>query len=233
MKRLIGGVAALLTVAALAGCGGSAKAAAPTKLAGQFGITPGHCTTPRAKPTGSYFVAISAAAGHALQNRAGGCANPSYTPLAAGTDGGLITGEFQPQPAKVFDANRNSRAVRLFAPVRFGHYRLGFATSARDEQHAPAGAPAYPPPAAIVTGDTLSVDLRSLVLTYAGRSNSSCRASFGVGCFNLGSKNATGTYDATTHRYVIDWFSGAAFTPNGDSMEFHLEGTFTAGSNQT
>jgi hypothetical protein len=230
VKRVLAGLVALVALASLSGCGGSAKAASATKLSGEFGITQGHCTTARAKPTGSYLVVVSAAAGHALQNPAGGCANPAYTPLSPGTDGGLITGRFQGQPVHVFDAHRNSRAVRLLAPVRFGRYRLGFATSPRDEQDAPGGAAAYPPPAAIATGDALSVDLRSLVVTYAGRAGSSCESSFGLGCWELGSQNALGTYDATTHHYVVDWFTGASFTPRGDSVEVHLEGAFQPGA---
>jgi hypothetical protein len=218
---------ALLGVVTLGGCGGHATAAASSqRLIGLFKLTPGQCTTSKARPTGSYLIAISASQSKAARNPKAGCADADYTPLVPGTDGGLITGQFQGQPSPTFDAHRNSLATRIVKPTSFGPFRFGFATSARDEQDAPAGEPAFPAPVAIATGSTLNIDLRSLVVTYAGQPGSNCAKSYGLGCWELGSKSASGTYDATTHRFVIDWFAGESFTPKADSMEVHLEGTF-------
>jgi hypothetical protein len=228
MTRLIAAMLALAGVGLASGCSGSATAAAPSKLSGVFKLTAGHCSTAHAKPTGSYLMVVSAAQGHAVPNPRGGCANAEYTVLQPGTDGGLETGRFQGQPTPAFDANRDSTVRRIIEPATFGHFRLGFATSPRDEQDAPSGAPAYPPPAALNDHGTLSVDLRSLVMTYAGRANATCAQSFGLGCWDLGSRAAGGTYDATTHHFVIDWFTGESFTPKGDSVEVHLEGTFVS-----
>jgi ABC-type amino acid transport substrate-binding protein len=230
MKRVLLAVAALVALGLAAGCGGSAKAAAPTRLIGLFKLTPGHCTTAQAKPTGSYLIAISAAENHAVTNKQGGCADPAYTPLTPGTDGGLITGGFQTEPKPAFDAERNATATRIVKPVAFGRFRFGMSTNPRDEQDAPGGEPAFPAPVALDTDGALAIDLRSLVLTYAGRSHSTCKQSYGLGCWELGSKSASGTYDAATHQFVIDWFSGESFVPNGDSIEVHLEGTFVPGS---
>jgi hypothetical protein len=231
-SRALVAAAALLSLAGLAGCGGQAKAAGTASRlpAGLFKLTAGHCTTATAKPTGSYLIVISAAENKAAKNPRGGCANPDYTPLTPGSDGGLVIGRFQSQPSPVFDARRNSRADRIITPVDFDGFRFGFATTPLDEQDAPAGEPTYPAPAAIVTGTTLNLDLRSLVVTYAGQPSTSCKQSYGVGCWELGSKSASGTYDAATHHYEIDWFAGESFTSKGDSIEVHLEGTFVPGS---
>ena len=230
MKRLIAAAVAVVALGAAAGCSGSAKAVAPNRLVGLFKISAGHCASAGAKPTGSYLLVVSAAQAKAVRNPRGGCANTEYTLLRPGIDGGLETGRFQGQPSPVFDAKRNSTAARVISPVFFGPYRLGFATSPRDEQGAPTSAPVYPAPVALNSAGTLTVDLRSLVMTYAGRPNSSCAQSFGLGCWDLGSKSASGTYNATTHHFVIDWFTGESFTPKGDSIEVHLEGTFVPGS---
>jgi hypothetical protein len=214
-----------------AGCGtGHAATTSTARLIGLFRLAPGDCTTPHAKPTGSYLIVLSASADRAVRNPAGGCANPDYTPLRPGTAGGLTTGRFQPLPAPAFDAHRNSLASAVIKPVRFGPYTLGVGTDPHDEQGAPSGAPAYPAPVALATGATLDIDLRSLVLTYAGRSGSTCASSYGLGCWELGSKSATGSYDAATRRFVVDWFSGESFSPKGDSIEVHLEGTFVTQS---
>jgi hypothetical protein len=209
-----------------AGCGGAAKAAAPQHLDGVFRIAPGACASGHRKPSGSYLIVVSAARSRAVRNPRSTCGDHDYTLLRPGTEGGLTTGRFQPEPSPAFDAHRDSTATHLIAPVAFGPYRLGFATNRRDEQDAPNGAPAYPAPSAIVSEGTLDVDLRSLVMTYAGNAEATCRQSYGVGCWNLGSRSAQGTYDASTRRFTIDWLTGESFVPTGDSIEVHLEGTF-------
>jgi hypothetical protein len=227
--RLIGAVSvAVAALIGLSGCGGHATAATTSRLSGMFSVTPGACASPSAKPSGSYLVVVSAAAGKAVRNRQSGCSNRDYTPLRPGTDGGVETGAFQDGPSPLFDARRNSRAGAIIAPTEFDGFRLGFATSEYDEQDSPAGQPAFVPPVAVVTGSHLTVDLRSLVLSYAGRPSSTCRQAFGLGCWQLGSRSATGSYDPTTHRYSITWFAGESFTPKGDSIEVHLEGSFAA-----
>jgi hypothetical protein len=225
MKRVIAIAVAVAALGTAAGCGGSAKAAAPTHLNGLFRIAPGRCAGGHGKPSGSYLIVISAARSRAVRNPRNRCANHVYTLLRPGTEGGLTTGRFQPEPSPAFDARRNSTATHLIAPVAFGPYLLGFATNSRDEQDAPSGAPAYPAPSAIDENGTLDLDLRSLVMTYAGNANATCRQSYGVGCWNLGSRSAQGTYDAATHHFIIDWLTGEAFVPTGDSIAVHLEGT--------
>ena len=57
----------------------------------------------------------------------------------------------------------------------------------------------------------------------AGRT---CATASGVGCYQLGSRSASGTYDPARHRFTITWFVGESFTPAGDSMTVHLTGIF-------
>jgi hypothetical protein len=224
------GVAAAAAVLALtaAGCsgqGGSASAPS-TKLNGVFHIAAGVCPAGTGAPTGSYLVVIAASANKAVKNSRSTCTNKGYTLLRPGTDGGLVTGEFQDITGVTFDRQGNSRADRIITPTRFDRLRLGFATNTRDEQDAASGAPAFPRPAAIVSGTALRVDLRSLVVSYGGNANTTCATSFGLGCWELGSENATGTYNRTNGHYSISWFAGESFTQKGDSIEVHLAGTF-------
>jgi hypothetical protein len=227
MKRKLAGLVAGVALLAAAACSGGHQATPDsTHLEGLFRISAGKCSGTTGLPTGSYLIVLAAVSGKTVGNPDGGCANPAYTLLEPGTDGGLITGEFQQVSGATFDRDRNSRDGRIIAPVAFDKLLVGFGTSSRDEQDAPTGAPAFPEPAAIVAGTVLSVDLRSLVVSYAGNARASCKTSYGVGCWELGSENATGTYDAATGHYSVQWFSGASFTPKGDSIEIHLEGTF-------
>jgi hypothetical protein len=219
-------------VLAAAGCSGGSHGATSdsSRLNGLFRIAPGVCTDGTGLPTGSYLIVLSAATNHAVKNPHGGCKNPGYTLLRPGTDGGLITGEFQDVSGATFDSNANSRADRIIAPTRFGRFSFGFATNPRDEQDAATGNVAFPRPQAIVSGTALRVDLRSLVVSYAGNANTTCATSFGVGCWELGSENASGTYDAATGHFTLQWFTGESFTPKGDSIEVHLAGTFVPSS---
>lgn len=227
MRRQLASLTAGLALVAAAGCSGSHQTTPDsTHLDGLFKIAAGECSGTTGLPTGSYLVVLSAVSGKTVGNPNGGCQNPAYTLLKPGTDGGLVTGEFQQVAGATFDSHRDSRDNRIIAPVRFDRYLVGFGTSSRDEQDAPTGAPAFPDPAAVVAGTALQVDLRSLVVSYAGNAGASCATSYGVGCWELGSEHASGTYDAATGHYSIQWFSGASFTPKGDSIEIHLEGTF-------
>ncbi len=229
VKTAVLATAALASIGLASGCSGKSQAAtpAPSKLVGTFHLAAGHCSTKTATPTGSYLIVIAAAADKPVLNKNGGCANPAYTPLTPGKDGGLVTGKFQNEPDPTFDAHRNALATDIIKPVEFGNFALSLATSAKDEQDAPTGPAAFPVPVAQVTGSQLSIDLRSLVLLYGGYPSSTCAQHYGTGCWELGSVSAGGTYDAATHAFVIQWFTGESFVPQGDSLEFHLAGTFT------
>jgi hypothetical protein len=225
-KRRLAALTVGIALAASACSGHSSPTAQSSRLTGLFKITPGACATGKAKPSGSYLVVISAAESKTVPNKQSECQNTAYTLLKPGTDDGLVTGEFQDVPGPAFDKQGDGRADRIVVPTKFGPYRFGIATNTHDQQGAANGAATYPQPEAIVSGSSLRVDLRSLVVTYHGPSSSTCKQAYGVGCWELGSENATGTYDAATGAYDINWFSGESFTPKGDSIEVHFEGTF-------
>jgi hypothetical protein len=227
------GHAALLAAAlplsvALAACGsGAGGSAGPSySLNGTFDLHPGHCTSTNGSPSGSFLVVVDSANAKTVANPAGKCADPDYTPLIPGVDKGIETGTFQNNPTPTFDAHSNSLADALIEPASFLGTKFGMATSAQDVQDAPNGTPAFNPPTATVRGTALTLDLRSLNITYGGTPNTTCSNGQGYGCWNLGSKSANGTYDAKTHQFVVQWFVGEAFTELGDSMIIRFEGTF-------
>jgi hypothetical protein len=209
------------------GSGGGGGASGPTQnLIGTFKLQGGHCAASHGAPTGSFLVIVDSADSKTVANPAGGCANKYYTPLSPGTDGGLATGQFQEDPTPTFNAHGNSLAGAVIKPVSFLGTEFGMATNPDDVQDAPTGPPAFSPPKATLKGTKLSINLRSLNITYGGAPNSSCENDAGYGCWNLGSKAATGSYDPKTHQFVVQWFVGETFTQLGDSMIVRFEGTF-------
>jgi hypothetical protein len=224
-------VAALAVTAGLilANCGGSAGGGAagpPRALVGTFEIQGGRCASSHGAPTGSFLVIVDSAGSKTVGNPAGGCANKYYTPLSPGTERGIETGRFQENPTPTFDAHGNSLADAVIKPVSFLGEAIGMATSPDDVQDAASGPAAFSPPAATVVGTKLTINLRSLNITYGGAPGSNCVNDAGYGCWNLGSKSATGSYDPKTHQFVVQWFVGETFTQLGDSMIVRLEGTF-------
>jgi hypothetical protein len=220
---------ALLVTLGLASCGGGGggQATGPARtLLGTFDIQPGKCPSAHKAPTGSFLVIVNSAGGKTVANPAGGCANKFYTPLTPGLDKGIMTGQFQANPTPTFDAHSNSLANAVIQPVSFLGVKFGMGTSANDVQDDPAGSPTFAPPRAVVRGTKLSIDLRSLNITYGGPASTTCVTGHGFGCWNLGSRAATGSYDPKTHDYVVQWFVGETFTQLGDSMIVRFEGKF-------
>jgi hypothetical protein len=171
-------------------------------------------------------VIVDSAGSKTVANPAGGCANRYYTPLSAGTEKGIEVGQFQEDPTPTFDAHGNSLADAVIKPASFLGVHFGMATNPDDVQDAPSGPVAFTPPTATVQGTKLTIDLRSLNITYGGAPGSSCENDAGYGCWNLGSKVATGSYDSKSHQYEVQWFVGETFTPLGDSMIIRFKGTF-------
>jgi hypothetical protein len=220
------GVVAVIATMTLAGCGGPSASQATRTLVGTFEIQAGHCSSAHGAPSGSFMVIVDSAGSKTVPNPAGGCANKYYTLLTPGTQKGITTGAFQEDPTPTFDAHNDSLADAIIKPVPFQGIRLGMATNPVDVQDAPSGAAVFAAPRATVQGTKLHVDLRSLNITYGGPPNATCLSSSGYGCWNLGSKNAAGSYDPATHQYALEWFVGETFTPSGDSMVIRLVGTF-------
>ena len=210
--------------ALLAGCGGggedAAKASAGTPLVGTFAVTAGACTG--SGPTGSWFRMVTPTGtvekGPYVDNADSRCADKSVTLLAAGTDGGLRTGGFQPQPASPFGPEGQSLSGRVVAPVQFFAVGFGVSTNAKDPQ---TGA-TVPAPVVTRDGDALSADLRSWAVGWNGQHfNQGAPKPDGKG------SKATGTYDEATGAYTLEWTSRISGGPfNGFTGVWHLTGTF-------
>jgi hypothetical protein len=198
------------------------------QLVGTFAIDAAVCTD-AAAVTGSYFRMVqgggTVADGPFVANADSSCADQSYSPLAPGTEG-LVTGSFQPQPENPFDEGGNGLADAIAAPVKF--FGVNFALSSNETD--PASGATVTAPSIVLNADgTLSGDLSALSVAWNGQQ------------FNQGSPkpdgsrpglttDLTGTYDAATGRFVIEWVSQIVGGPfDGFSGIWHLEGVFTAG----
>lgn len=153
------------------------------------------------------------------------CGDTTYTALEAGSDGGLVSGSFQPASDPAFDDAGNATSGSIIAPVTF--FGLDFAV-ASDETDAQSGT-TVEAPVLIATDGELSGDLAAIAAYYGGEV-------FNQGAPKPGGENPgltsgpTGTIDPETGAFVLDWVSqieGGAF--NEFSGVWHLEGTFTAG----
>lgn len=219
---------ALLGVATIliSACSSSkhASGSAGTALIGLFKLSAGSCSG--AAPTGTYFRMIEPGGtvehGKYFANPDSICADKSITVEKPGTDGGLRTGGYQPNPANAFDTEGNALASRLLQPGSFTAIKFGIATNSVDPQtHAKVAAPAI-----TVTNGTLSGQITAW------------SAAWNKLYFNQGSPKpdgsrpgltspVTGTYDASTHAFVITWASEVVGGPfNGFTGYWHLQGTF-------
>jgi len=227
--RALVAAALLSTVAACSSGGGTAKSSTGgTPLIGAFHFTAGHCTTTGA--SGTYFRMIdpggTIANGKFFNNPDSTCHDKSYSVQQAGTDGGLITGSYQPASGKAFDATGNALASRITQPGSFTAIHFAISTNPVDPQtgrHVPA-------PMITVNNSTLSGQITAWSAAWNNL------------YFNQGSPKPdgsrpgltsplTGTYDTTTHHFVITWASQVVGGPfNGFTGYWHLEGTFTPSS---
>ncbi len=212
----------LLCAAALVPSPSWAAPAVDGPLVGTFTIDPGSCA---GTVTGSYLRMIlptGSPSGPFLENGDSACADTTYTTLTPGSDGGLVTGDYQPAPEPRYDADGHSLAGRINRPVSFFGVRFSTSTNPTDLQ---SGLPT-PAPALHVAGGRVTGDLSSVVATWNEQE------------FNQGSPKpdgtapgnttpVTGTYDAATGRYSIQWTSQIVGGPFDDFTGlWHLEGTF-------
>lgn len=196
-------------------------------LVGTFVIEAADCAA-GAPTTGSYFRMVQGGGtltdGPFVANADSTCADQTYSALQPGT-AGLVTGEFQPQPAEPFDAIGNGLADAIVAPTKF--FGVTFAVSTNESD--PASGASVTAPSIVLNPDgTLTGDLRAVSVAWNGQQ------------FNQGSPkpdesrpglttDLSGTYDAATGRFVIEWVSQIVGGPfDGFSGVWHLEGTFTA-----
>jgi len=221
----------LLALAFAAGCGGSGSSspgasAGGTPLVGTFHLTAGKCTA--TTPTGTYFRMIdpngTIAHGKFFDNPDSACKDKSFSVESPGTEGGLITGKYQPSPAKAFDAKGNAQADLITKPGSFTAIQFAIETEPRDPQTNKA----VPAPSIIDTKGKLSGQVTAWSAAWNNQ------------YFNQGSPKpdgtrpgltspVSGTYNAKTHAFVITWASEVVGGPfNGFTGYWHLQGHFVA-----
>lgn len=209
-----------LGLVVLASCSSSAKSSSGTTLAGLFTIDTGSCGA--GSPSGSYFKMVQSggtvAGGPFVNNPDSTCPDQGATPLSPGSDGGLRSGSYQPEPATPFAAKGNSASASVIRPQAFFAVLFGVSTNPTDPQtghHVPA-------PTVTGAGNQLRGDLSAWSVSWNGQQ------------FNQGAPKpaapgspATGTYDATSGAYTLEWTSVIRGGPfNGFTGIWHLVGTF-------
>ena len=192
-------------------------------LVGLFRITPGAYSNGRASGSHIRLVLPNGSVENGPYfpnpNSKGG----TYTLIAPGTDGGLRTGSYQQPPTPDFSATGDALANRIMAPQRFAFILYSASTSPKDPQ---TGIDVPPPSIEVSADGRLSGKLQAV------------SAEWNKGYFNQGSPKpdgsspgltspVTGTYNADTKAYTLEWTSQVVGGPfNSFSGHWHLEGTF-------
>ncbi len=200
--------------------------AAGEALVGTFRLAAGTCFDDAGEGEdgvdGSYF-RMTQPAGQPIDNGDSPCDDQTYTPLSPGTDGGLITGSYQPHPDPAFDDDGNALSDAITTPTAFYGVDFATATNATDPQTDTEVAP----PEIVAAGDgSLSGDVRAFAAAWNDQH------------FNQGSpkpdgekpegtEGPSGTYDSASGSFELEWSSRISGGPfNGFTGTWHLEGTF-------
>lgn len=179
-----------------------------------------------AGPAGTYFRMVfpggSVQRGPFFSNPSSAASDQTYTLLTAGTDGGLVSGDYQDWNQPAFNDSGDALPNRIIQPQRFAGRNFSIVTAPRDPQTRLD----VPKPSISVTGGQLSGQVQAWA------------AGWNKLWFNQGSPKpggaspgrtapVTGTYDATTHAFVLVWASTIVGGPfNGFTGFWHLAGTF-------
>jgi hypothetical protein len=255
-RTLAAALATVIMLATTAACAGgrdtAEKAHRGSELVGLLKLAPG--AVKGGKVTGTWFrmvqVGGSVKNGPYMKNADSPADGGEVTLLQPGTSGGLRLGGYQSQPRPAFAANGDSRAAAITRPARFFGVRFSISTNPVDPQTKTAVAP----PTAYVEGGRLTADLSSWGVTWNNQvfnqgapkpvSSAAAKApgqekaekvwDWVAGKYlesapapTITGKSATGTYDAKTGAFVLEWTSlieGGPF--NRFIGRWHLEGTF-------
>jgi hypothetical protein len=172
------------------------------------------------------------------------------TLLQPGTSGGLRLGGYQSQPTPAFDPKGNSLAGAITRPTKFFGVNFSISTNSKDPQTKTAVAP----PTVYVKDGKLTADLSSWGVTWnnqvfnqgapkpvtstgakaIGQEKAEKVYDWVAGTYlekapaaTITGKSATGTYDAKTGRFVLQWTSLIVGGPFNQFIgTWHLEGTF-------
>ena len=219
----VGAVAALALVA-LGPLGAGPATAAGPNLVGTFALTPGACQSGAA--SGTYFRMVqpsgTVANGPFVSNGDSSCADKTYTLLAPGSDGGLVTGGYQPAPSPAFDAQGNSLSNRIVVPATFFGVKFSISTDPKDRQSGVS----VTAPAIQVESGKLTGDLRAWEATW-NKQDFNQGAPKPDGSMPKLTTAVHGTYNATTGAFILEWTSTIVGGPFDDfTGSWHLAGTF-------
>ncbi|MFQ6019311.1 MAG: hypothetical protein ACE5KW_00980 [Dehalococcoidia bacterium] len=175
----------------------------------------------------------------------------SYTPFTPGSDGALTTGSHQPlvsaldtQPdgtdaSDNFDETGGCLADRIIQPVAFFGINFSINTGDPDNNDAQTGDPVPAPSITVDADGNLSGDITAWGACWnknhfnqGSPKPDGCIASgAGVQDPNCGfTSGPTGTLDADTNEYTLEWSSLIVGGPfDGNTGFWHLEGTFEEG----
>ena len=181
---------------------------------GTFELTAG-----KQNGTGSYFRMRTPGHSGYVQND-----GSSYIPLRPGTEGGLVTGAFEPQPSPAFNGRGDSLSGKIFAPQPFEAVNFGASTQSIDPQTHKS----VPAPTITVSGGKLSGNLSAISVSWNKQQFNQGSPKPGGG-YSGQTTAVTGTYNARTHHYTLTWTSQIVGGPfNGFTGEWHFTGTFVA-----
>jgi hypothetical protein len=219
---LAGGVIATELATAAPQAAAIAKASsAKKKLTGTFTIKAG--AAHGKKVSGSYLRMVTPNGGY-LPNPNSSAVGGTYTLLKPGTNKGLETGRYQPEPSPAFDSSGNALAHRIFRPVKFEGKSFSGSTAKIDPQtkiHVPA-------PSITVSGHKLTGDLAAFAASW-NKQQFNQGSPKPNGKFTGHTTKVTGTYNPKTHAYTLTWRSQIVGGPfNNFSGLWHLTGTFHA-----
>ena len=216
---------AVVASVALVALPASAKSSKSSSLVGTFGVTAASCAS-GAPTSGSYFRMVQSGgtttAGPFVPNADSTCGDKTYSALQPGTAGGLTTGKYQPDPSPAFDSAGNGLAAAIVAPTKFFGVNFAVSTNATDPQTKTS----TKKPSIKVSGKKLTGDLDAVSVAY-GNQQFNQGAPKPDGSTPTGTAGPTGTYDAKTGKYTLDWSSAIIGGPfSGFTGIWHLEGTF-------
>ncbi|WP_405491115.1 hypothetical protein [Nocardia sp. NBC_00511] len=214
--------AAALAALGITALAAPAAQADPVALNGLFALSPGVCAN--GVVTGSFFRMIlptGDANGPFLANSDSHCSDQTVTTLSAGSDGGLVSGSYQPQPAAAFDGAGNAQSGRVTTPVRF--YGVDFATATNPTDPQTGGGTGVPQ--LFDNGGQLSGDLSSLGVTWNNQVFNQGSPKPGGGLPGKTS-GISGTIDGAGN-FVIEWTSQIVGGPfNNFTGLWHLAGQY-------
>jgi hypothetical protein len=161
--------------------------------------------------TGSYWRMLYPDSTQYFENPDSTSSNKIYTAMQPGTDGGLVTGKYQPLPVQPFEANGNAVASAIVESQLFTGVKYGIFTVPVD----PNTGKKYPKPNIYTKNGRLYGQTEAIIIAWDKL------------YFHQGTNAVSGTYNAKTHAFLLEWKDTVVGGPfDGFTGVWHLEGTF-------